>query len=89
MDATHRILVLNKRGDLRYDGSFDKDVSAVALGEDEVFLLTGNEAVRIDIEKQHQTAVAIESGATGLFAVDEGQIRVVYPAKVEYRSFEV
>ena len=89
INATHRVLVLDKRGELLYDGSFDRDVSAVALGKEEVFLLTGNEAVRIDIDKQQQqTAITIENGATGLFAVDDGQIRVVYPAKVEYLSFE-
>lgn len=88
IDATHRVLVLDKRGELLYDGSFDRDVSTVALGKKEVFLLAGSEAVRIDIDKQQQTAIAIENGATELFVVDGGQIRVVYPAKVEYFSFE-
>ena len=88
IDATHRVIVLDKRGAPLYDGTLDRDVSAVALGTDEVFLLAGNQALRIDIDKQQQTAIAVESGATGLFAVDSGRIRVVYPAKVEYLSFE-
>lgn len=88
IDAIHRVFVLDKRGDLLYDGSFDRDVSAVAIGEDEAFLLAGGEVVRIDIDKQLQTAKAVENGATGLFVVNGGEIRVVYPAKVEYLSFE-
>ena len=51
-------------------------------------MLVGNEVLRIDMDKQQQTAIAVESGATGLFTVDSGRIRVVYPAKVEYFSFE-
>ena len=88
IDATHRVIVLDKRGALLYDGTLDRDVSAVTLGADEVFLLVGNEVLRIDMDKQQQTAIAVESGATGLFTVDSGRIRVVYPAKVEYFSFE-
>jgi hypothetical protein len=88
IDATHRVLVLDKRGALLYDGSFDRDVSTVAIGEDEAFLLSGNEVVRIDVDKQQQTAKAVENGATGLFVVDGGQVRVAYPAKVEYLSFK-
>ena len=88
IDATHRVLVLDKRGDLLYDGTFDRDVSAVALGEDEAFLLAGNEVVRIDVDEQQQTVKPVENGATGLFWVDGSQVRVVYPAKVEYLSFE-
>ena len=85
--ATHRILVLEKRGDTVHDGSFDRDIADIALGEDEIFLLAGNEVIRIDIDKQQQAALPIEAGASELFALDRGEARVVYPAQVAYLAF--
>ena len=86
--ATHRVVVFDKKGEQVYDGEFDRDVTAISLYEEEIYLLAGTDVVCIDARNQKQSVIAVESGATDLFAVDAGQIRVVYPAKAVYLQFK-
>ena len=84
--ATNRVIAMSKSGKLLHDGAFTGDITALALGEDELFLLSGETVTRIrDGEMQ---TLAVEVGATDIFVTDGGEIRVIYPAKAVYLNFE-
>ncbi len=87
LSATHRVLVLDKKGDTALDSVFTGEIVAAALGEDELFLLSGERAVRVDVDTAEQTEQVIAAGATDLYIVDDGAVRIVYPAKAEYLAF--
>lgn len=82
--ATHQVLVLDEKGKVLYDGTYDRDVKALALTDKVAYLLSDAEVVRIDTKEGEQQSFAVESGAMGIFAIDEDRIRVVYPAKITY-----
>ena len=84
ISATHRMLVLDEKGKTVYDGRYGRDVKALSLTGQVVYLLSDGEVVRIDTDSGEVHTIAVESGATGIFAVDEEHVRVVYPARVTY-----
>ena len=84
INATHRVLVLDAKGKTAYDGSYGRDVKALSLVDEVVYLLSDGEVARIDADGGEMQTFAVEAGATGIFAVDEERVRVVYPAKVTY-----
>ena len=86
--ATQRVLALESSGETAYDGQFIGDIAAVAMGDGELFLLSGETVTRIDPDGNVSKAISVEAGATELFVVDDKQIRVIYPAKAIYVSFE-
>ena len=86
--ATNRVIVWNKKGSTLYDSAFTGDITAVALGKKECFLLSGERAVHIDADSDTQTELPVSAGATDLYIVDDGAVRVVYPAKTEYYAFK-
>lgn len=88
LTATHRVLCLNKRGGVAYDGSVRGHITAATPGEDEIFLLSGARVIRLDVRSGEQTEQAVDAGAIGLYIVDSGALRIVYPAKAEYLSFK-
>ncbi len=87
INATHRILALDKKGNILYDGTYDRDVTAVEMGKKEIFLLSEGTVTRIDTDDGASTSSEIETGATGMYRVDDGAVRVVYPAKAVYVAF--
>lgn len=87
LTATHRVIALDKKGNTVYDGIFTGDITAAALGENELFLLSGERAVRVDVKNAEMTEITVTAGATDLYIVDECAVRVVYPAKTEYYIF--
>ncbi|MBE6691562.1 MAG: hypothetical protein E7590_09870 [Ruminococcaceae bacterium] len=88
ISGTYRVLALDKRGDTVYDGEMNTDIHAVALGDEELFLLTKDQVLRIDPDDGDAIAKTVEEGANGLFVTDAGGVRVCYPAKAEYLFFE-
>ena len=88
ISAAHRILALDAKGNTLYDGSHEGDITALKMGERELFWLSGDRAVRLDTDTKKVTERSIEQGATDMFCVGDGQLRLVYPAKVEYLVFE-
>ncbi|MBE6703152.1 MAG: hypothetical protein E7585_07065 [Ruminococcaceae bacterium] len=86
--GTHRVLAFEKKGDVLYDGSLDADIHALALGDEELFLLTKDQVIRLDANSGESTAKAIGEGAIGLFVVDDRQVRICYPAKADILLFE-
>ena len=87
LSATGRVLVLTKKGDIACDISFDGDIMGAALGKGEIFLLSGDRAVHVDVDTAEQTTAVVAAGATDLYIVDNGAVRIVYPAKAEYLAF--
>ena len=86
--AAHRVIALDKKGDTVCDEIFEGEVRSAALGDGELFLLSRESAVRISTDTGKRTALPTGSEATGLYIVDDGKLRVVYPAKAEFLSFE-
>ena len=85
--AQNRVLSLDDNGDVTYDALFVGDIRALELGEKEIFLLSEVGVTHIRTETDIAVTLAVEEGATDLFAVEQGEIRVVYPAKAEYLTF--
>lgn len=84
ISASHRVLVLDKKGKTVYDGTYERDVKALSLSGEVVYLLSDGQVARIDTDDGEMHVFDIELGATGIFAVDEESVRVVYPAQVTY-----
>lgn len=88
LNAGHRVLALDKKGNTVYDATFDRDITSLKMGEDELFLLSGSEVVRVQIKTTERAVLTVEEGAVDLFIVDRGSVRIVYAAKTEYLTFE-
>lgn len=85
--AANRLIVWNKRGNTQYDNAFVGNVTSIALGDKEFFLLSGERVIHVDTDRAGQTELTASEGATALYIVDDGAVRVVYPAKTEYLAF--
>ena len=85
--AQNRILAMDSDGDVIYDSIFVGDARALALGAKEIFLLSEVGVTRIETENDTLATMGVEEGATDLFVLEQGKIRVVYPAKAEYLAF--
>ena len=86
--ATYRVLALDKRGNAVYDGNVQGNVTTAVLGEKEIFLLLGERVLRVDVASAAMTEQTVGAGATDLYIVQNGAVRVIYPAKAEYLSFK-
>lgn len=86
--ATNRVVVLDADGDTVYDGQHEGDVLAAAPGEQHVFLLCNGDVKCISIEKNTVESLPIEAGASDVFFVGKGAVRVIYPAKAVFVHFE-
>ena len=84
----YRVLAVDKRGAVLYDGAFDSDVLAVAMGNDEIFFLTPDHVCRVDTDTGEVTKQQVSEGATDIFCVGDGQVRVCYTAKAEMIFFK-
>lgn len=85
---TNRLVALSRKGKITYDKGFEGDVNALAMGNDEIFLLSGSKVIRIDCDDEASESVTVLAGATDIFVVDDHQIRIVYPAMAQYVNFE-
>lgn len=87
-DAAYRTVVVDRKGRLAYDEIHaGEDVRAIALGEEQIFLLAGNRISRIGTSDGVKQEITCESGATQIFAMDDERLRVVYAGKAEYIYF--
>lgn len=82
-----RVILLDKRGKLRYDGVLEQRVTALSLAGDSAMLLSGEQIFAVD-EKQGVRSIACEKGATSLLALDEDRVRAIYPGKAMLYIFE-
>ncbi len=86
--AKNRVLACDKRGDALYEKVFDTDFTAVALGEEHVYLLGGEALVRASCDGDRTDELAVAAGAEGILLSDAEQLRLVYAGAAEYVEFD-
>ena len=84
LSAKVGVLVLDKKGNIRYDGELVGDVLAVSLGKRHAFLLTRGQVTDINVSEGTQAQYACGEGAEDLFALDDERLRVIYRGMAEY-----
>ncbi len=88
LNAENRVIVLDKRGALRYELQVNGDVRAAALSEDKAVLLKGDAVCSIAADGGSLKETTIQAGASDIFATDGAHLRVIYPDKAVYLHFD-
>ncbi len=80
--TSYRVLVLDKKGNIKSDAQSPHRVSSIALSDDHVWLLGGNEiscfARRGEVSFKSRE---VSEGALGIAALDDRTARVMFPAQ--------
>ncbi len=85
--AKNRVVACDKRGNVLYEKDFDTDFTAMAMGEEHVYLLRDKMLVRVSCDDGHADELSVAPGADGILW-NEGQLRLVYAGAAEYVEFD-
>ena len=81
--ATHRVVMLDKKGDLLADVTVNGAVRAVSVAERRAFVLCDDEILAISGKSGEITTQNCGQGAIGLFAVDSKRVRVSFAGEAK------
>ncbi len=83
-----RVVICDKKGNILYDGMQSGDISDISLANESVFFLCGTQAVRFAWESAARDEIECPDGASEIFAVNEGALRVIYAGEARYVEFD-
>ena len=86
--ATHRVIVMDKKGKLLTDTAISGAVSAVSVAERRAFLLANGEILAVSGRNGEIVSQKCDKGAVGLFAVDSKRVRVSYAGEAKLYTIE-
>ena len=83
-----RVVICDKKGNIRYDGVQNGDISSISLAKESAFFLCGTQAVRFVWDSTARDEITCPDGADGIFAVKENALRVIYAGEAKYVEFD-
>ena len=88
LHATHRVMLLDQRGELVKEQAWQGSIVSVAFAQEQVFFLSDGQIVKWDAEKESFTTMVCSPGATSLWIVGKDALRVAYAGEALYVEFE-